>query len=68
MRNIILKGSAEMKTVLASLTIGACQAIAKEYAGNPGSPTTSNGHASANAVSQYDVACLQVSTHTKQMP
>ena len=41
------------------------QAIAKIYAGNPGSPTTSNGHASSNAVSQYDVACLQVS---KQVP
>jgi hypothetical protein len=38
------------------------QSIAKTYAGNPGSPTTSNGHASSNAVSQYDVACLQVST------
>jgi hypothetical protein len=38
------------------------QAIAKEYAGNPGSPTTSNGHASANAVSQYDVACKNVSS------
>jgi hypothetical protein len=38
------------------------QAIAKVYAGNPGSPTTSNGQASANAVSQYDVACLQVTT------
>jgi hypothetical protein len=41
------------------------QAIAKTYAGNPGSPTTSNGNASSNAVSQYDVACLQVS---KQVP
>jgi hypothetical protein len=38
------------------------QAIAKTYAGNPGSPTTSNGHASANAVSQYDVACKNVSS------
>src|SRR5258708_2972096 len=38
------------------------QAIAKTYAGNPGSPTTSNGHASPNAVSQYDVACLRVTT------
>jgi hypothetical protein len=41
------------------------QAIAKEYAGNPGSPTTSNGHASSNAVSQYDVACRNVS---RQVP
>jgi len=41
------------------------QSVAKTYAGNPGSPTTTNGHASSNAVSQYDVACLQVS---KQMP
>jgi hypothetical protein len=38
------------------------QAIAKEYAGNAGNPTTSNGHASANAVSQYDVACKNVSS------
>jgi hypothetical protein len=38
------------------------QAIAKEYAGNLGSPTTSNGHASPNAVSQYDVACKNVSS------
>ena len=38
------------------------EAIAKVYAGNPGSPTTSNGHASSNAVSQYDVACKNVST------
>jgi hypothetical protein len=41
------------------------QEIAKTYAGNPGSPTVTNGHASPNAVSQYDIACLQVS---KQMP
>jgi hypothetical protein len=42
------------------------QAIAKEYAGNAGSPTTAIGtHASPNAVSQYDIACLQVS---KQVP
>jgi hypothetical protein len=113
-RKIVLKGSAEMKHVLASLTIGACllapsagavfagqpgtsagvncgtasapvtpgQAAASPgapfnepapvgtsptggkagqvYAGSrPGAPTT----ASANAVSQYDVACLQVTTH-----
>ena len=38
------------------------QSIAKTYAGNPGSPTTSNGYASPNAVSRYDVACLHVST------
>ena len=44
------------------------QAIAKVYAGNPGSPTAPgtpeyNGHASPNAVSQYDVACLNFTTH-----
>ena len=38
------------------------QSIAKTYAGNPGSPTTSNGYASPNAVSRYDVACLHIST------
>src|SRR5258708_39896072 len=39
------------------------QAIAKTYAGNPGSPTTAPGSpASSRAVSQYDGACLQVST------
>jgi hypothetical protein len=31
------------------------------YAGNPGTPSLANG--SANAISQYDVACLQVTTH-----
>ena len=39
------------------------QAVAKTYAGNTGNPTTSNGHASSNAVSQYDIACQNVSTH-----
>ena len=39
------------------------QAVAKTYAGNPGNPTTSNGHASSNAVAQYDVACRNVSAH-----
>ncbi len=32
------------------------------YAGSSSSPTMLNGHASSNAVSQYDVACLQVTT------
>ena len=36
------------------------------YAGQPGTPSLANG--SANAVSQYDVACLQVTTHGKQVP
>jgi hypothetical protein len=31
------------------------------YAGQPGTPSLQNG--SAHAVSQYDVACLQVTTH-----
>lgn len=45
------------------------QSVAKQYAGNPGNPTTSNGHASANAVSQYDVACRNATTRAmKQMP
>ena len=39
------------------------QAIAKKYAGNPNSPTTAIGtHASPNAISQYDIACLHVTT------
>jgi len=115
MRNIVLKGSAEMKHVLASLAIGACLLLPSAGAvfatGQPGTSagvncgTTSTGtlatpghaalssgapfnepppagtgsggkagkvyagsgpsltHAgSANAVSQYDVACLQVTT------
>ena len=38
------------------------QDVAKTYAGNPGSPTTAIGtHTSPNAVSQYDVACKNVS-------
>src|ERR1700738_4697466 len=111
MRNIILKGSAEMKHVLASLTIGACLLVPSasivfatgqpgspavacgtapatatpgNAAASPGSPlnatsaTSSGGTAgkvyagsrpgapataSPNAVSQYDVACLRVTTH-----
>lgn len=31
------------------------------YAGSPGTPSAANG--SSNAVSQYDVACFQVSQH-----
>ena len=33
------------------------QSVPKEYAGNSDNPTTTNMHASGNAVSQYDVAC-----------
>jgi hypothetical protein len=36
------------------------------YAGNPGTPSLANG--SPNAVSQYDVACLQVTTATTHQP
>ena len=32
------------------------------YAGSATSPTMTNGQASSNAVSQYDIACLQVTT------
>ena len=32
------------------------------YAGSTTSPTMTNGQASSNAVSQYDIACLQVTT------
>jgi hypothetical protein len=38
------------------------QNVPKEYAGNFDNPTTTNGHASPNAVSQYDVACRNVSS------
>lgn len=38
------------------------QSVAKEYAGNSDNPTTTNGHASANAVSQYDIACQNFSS------
>jgi hypothetical protein len=116
MRNIVLKGSAAMKHVLASLTIGACLLLPSAgvvfATGQPGTSagvncgTTSAGTlatpgnaalspgapfnepapagtsltggkagtvyagsgastgtpASPNAVSQYDVACLQVTT------
>jgi hypothetical protein len=43
--------------------------VTKNYAGNPTSPTVLNGRASANAVSQYDVACRNATTRAaKQMP
>ncbi len=49
--------------------------IAKTYAGNLGSPTNpaspnANGHASPNAVSQYDIACKNATANAakKQMP
>ena len=114
----VLKGSAEMKHALASLTIGACLLLPSasvvfaagqpgasclsagatmtpgSAAASPGSPfnepgtlapdcqvgrparsmrgtgTNAPSTASANAVSQYDVACLQVTTHatTHQPP
>ena len=112
----VLKGSAEMKHALASLTIGACLLLPSasvvfaagqpgasclsagatmtpgSAAASPGSPFNESGTltpaggtagqvyagnrqgapttASPNAVSQYDVACLQVTTHatTHQPP
>ncbi len=49
--------------------------VAKTYAGNLGSPTNpdslnANGHASPNAVSQYDIACKNATANAakKQMP
>jgi len=36
--------------------------VPKKYAGNPGSPTLTNG-ASSNAVAQYDNACAQHALH-----
>ncbi len=49
--------------------------VPKTYAGNLGSPTNpsslnANGHASPNAVSQYDIACKNATANAskKQMP
>ena len=46
---------------LLSTTNGFARVAVNVYAGSPGTPSLANG--SAHAVSQYDVACFQVSQH-----
>jgi hypothetical protein len=46
---------------LSSKTNGFATRAVFVYAGSPGTPSLANGN--ARAVSQYDVACFQVSTH-----
>jgi len=46
---------------LLSTTNGFATRAVFVYAGSPGTPSLANGN--ARAVSQYDVACFQVSTH-----
>ena len=46
---------------LLSTTNGFATRAVNVYAGSSGSPSLANGN--AHAVSQYDVACYQVSTH-----
>lgn len=46
---------------IVSTTNGFATRAVLVYAGSPGTPSLANGN--AHAVSQYDVACFQVSTH-----
>jgi hypothetical protein len=46
---------------LLSTTNGFARVAVNVYAGSPGTPSLANGN--AHAVSQYDVACFQVSQH-----
>jgi hypothetical protein len=46
---------------LLSTTNGFATRAVNVYAGSPGTPSGANGN--AHAVSQYDVACFQVSQH-----
>ena len=46
---------------LISTTNGFATVAVKVYAGSPGTPSLANGN--PHAVSQYDVACFQVSQH-----
>jgi hypothetical protein len=46
---------------LVSTTNGFATTAVNVYAGSPGTPSLANGN--AHAVSQYDVACYQVSQH-----
>ena len=58
---------AKSNTGLGSPFSSASGAKVKKYAGNPTSPTVSNG-ASPNAVAQYDNACAQAAAHAGQLP
>jgi hypothetical protein len=46
---------------ITSTTNGFATRAVNVYAGSPGTPSAANGN--AHAVSQYDVACFQVSQH-----
>jgi hypothetical protein len=46
---------------ITSTTNGFATTAVNVYAGSPGTPSLANGN--EHAVSQYDVACFQVSTH-----
>ena len=46
---------------LTSTTNGFATVAVNVYAGSPGTPSLANGN--SHAVSQYDVACFQVSQH-----
>ena len=46
---------------ITSTTNGFATRAVNVYAGSPGTPSLANGN--AHAVSQYDVACYQVSQH-----
>ena len=46
---------------IVSTTNGFATRAVLVYAGSPGTPSLANGN--ARAISQYDVACFQVSTH-----
>jgi len=46
---------------LLSTTNGFATRAVLVYAGSPGTPSLAKGN--ARAISQYDVACFQVSTH-----
>jgi len=46
---------------ITSTTNGFATRAVNVYAGSPGTPSLANGN--AHAVSQYDVACFQVSQH-----
>lgn len=46
---------------LLSTTNGFARVAVNVYAGSPGTPSLANGN--SHAVSQYDVACFQVSQH-----
>ncbi len=54
-------GSATATMMPNGFNTGGFAHAANVYAGSPGTPSSANG--SGKAVSQYDVACFQVSQH-----